>query len=68
MGTHISKVKSVNLDSWTEEQVESIKSKGNDYVNNLYNPNPQRHPLPSVNDDQYATRTITPRRPGHKEN
>ncbi|EDO33091.1 predicted protein, partial [Nematostella vectensis] len=29
LGVHISKVKSVNLDSWTEEQMASIQSWGN---------------------------------------
>ncbi|RCN42885.1 putative GTP-ase activating protein [Ancylostoma caninum] len=29
MGVHISKVKSVNLDSWTAEQVQSMRLMGN---------------------------------------
>lgn len=29
LGTHISRVKSVNLDKWTDEQVESMVEKGN---------------------------------------
>ncbi|KIM39153.1 hypothetical protein M413DRAFT_447485 [Hebeloma cylindrosporum] len=33
MGTHISKVKSVDLDVWTPEQMESIQKWGNHYAN-----------------------------------
>ncbi|KAJ1660196.1 Protein gts1 [Dispira simplex] len=47
MGTHISRVKSISLDVWTPEQIESIQSKGNTKVNDHYNPNPQLHPPPS---------------------
>ncbi|GLB36697.1 putative GTPase activating protein for Arf [Lyophyllum shimeji] len=35
MGTHISKVKSVDLDTWTPEQMQSIQKWGN-YLANLY--------------------------------
>jgi len=35
MGTHISKVKSVDLDTWTPEQIENMKKWGN-YKANLY--------------------------------
>ncbi|TFK71737.1 Arf GTPase activating protein, partial [Pluteus cervinus] len=35
MGTHISKVKSVDLDTWTPEQMESIQKWGN-HLANLY--------------------------------
>jgi len=35
MGTHISKVKSVDLDTWTPEQIENMKRWGN-YKANLY--------------------------------
>lgn len=62
LGTHISKVKSVTLDKWTDEQIEvilsginqfvlillqSIKSKGNSKVNMIYNPNSDKHSFPS---------------------
>ena len=47
LGTHISRVKSVNLDKWTDEQVESIASQGNAKVNAVYNPHPERFPFPS---------------------
>eukprot|EP00123_Amoebidium_parasiticum_P007780 comp18355_c0_seq1/m.19491 comp18355_c0_seq1/g.19491 ORF comp18355_c0_seq1/g.19491 comp18355_c0_seq1/m.19491 type:complete len:377 (-) comp18355_c0_seq1:225-1355(-) len=36
IGVHISKVKSTNLDTWTPEQIESMKKKGNTYVNDIY--------------------------------
>ncbi|EED16508.1 GTPase activating protein for Arf, putative [Talaromyces stipitatus ATCC 10500] len=38
MGTHISKVKSLSMDSWTSEQVENMKKRGNAIVNKEYNP------------------------------
>ncbi|KII91489.1 hypothetical protein PLICRDRAFT_51630 [Plicaturopsis crispa FD-325 SS-3] len=47
MGTHISKVKSVTLDSWTKEQVESMRQNGNVKSNAFYNPNETRHPPPT---------------------
>ncbi|KNE71323.1 hypothetical protein AMAG_15562 [Allomyces macrogynus ATCC 38327] len=39
LGTHISKVKSINMDIWTPEQIDSIRSKGNAKANALFNPN-----------------------------
>lgn len=33
MGTHISRVKSVDLDSWTDEQLQSIMKWGNARAN-----------------------------------
>eukprot|EP00126_Sphaerothecum_destruens_P007952 Sdes_comp20039_c0_seq4m12848 len=36
LGTHISKVKSVSLDSWTPELVENMKNMGNIRSNTLY--------------------------------
>ncbi|XP_062506557.1 stromal membrane-associated protein 1-like [Corticium candelabrum] len=36
LGVHISRVKSVNLDTWTDEQIESISSLGNSKVNSKY--------------------------------
>lgn len=35
MGTHISKVKSVDLDSWTDEQTQSMLKWGNSRANKL---------------------------------
>jgi stromal membrane-associated protein len=36
MGTHISKVKSVDLDAWTDEQIESMVKWGNQKCNNYW--------------------------------
>ncbi|RPD54233.1 ArfGap-domain-containing protein [Lentinus tigrinus ALCF2SS1-7] len=47
MGTHISKVKSLTLDTWTKEQVEFMKSTGNIKSNAHYNPDEIRHPPPT---------------------
>ncbi|CAE6483950.1 unnamed protein product [Rhizoctonia solani] len=47
IGTHITKVKSVNLDAWTKEQVESVKNMGNIASNAKWNPNESRHPPPT---------------------
>ncbi|KAJ2958799.1 hypothetical protein NQZ79_g5663 [Umbelopsis isabellina] len=59
MGTHISKVKSVSMDSWTPDQIESIRaSGGNDAVNRKYNPHPEKHPLPLADDDHGMERYI----------
>ncbi|KAI9137256.1 hypothetical protein BKA69DRAFT_937576 [Paraphysoderma sedebokerense] len=38
LGTHISRVKSITLDSWTPEQMESMTSQGNAKANAKYNP------------------------------
>ncbi|KAH9915756.1 putative GTPase activating protein for Arf-domain-containing protein [Fomitopsis serialis] len=47
MGTHISKVKSLTMDTWTKEQVEFMKSNGNVKSNAYYNPDETRHPPPT---------------------
>lgn len=47
LGSHISKVKSVTLDTWTKEQVESVRNMGNTKANELYNPDPLRNPPPT---------------------
>ncbi|KAF9515958.1 hypothetical protein BS47DRAFT_732405 [Hydnum rufescens UP504] len=49
MGTHISKV--VTLDTWTKEQVESMKTMGNLNANQIFNPNERRHPPPPDSDE-----------------
>ena len=36
MGTHISKIKSTTLDSWSPEQIQFVRSMGNDKVNAAY--------------------------------
>ncbi|KAI0540456.1 hypothetical protein GGR58DRAFT_130481 [Xylaria digitata] len=46
LGTHISKVKSLSMDSWTNEQVESMKRIGNAASNKTYNPQGKRPPVP----------------------
>ncbi|KAF8947598.1 hypothetical protein BGZ47_008490 [Haplosporangium gracile] len=46
MGTHISKVKSVSLDSWTQDDIDTMKNWGNGKVNSMYMPHPERHPPP----------------------
>ncbi|KAG0250753.1 hypothetical protein DFQ27_009219, partial [Actinomortierella ambigua] len=33
MGTHISKIKSVTLDAWTQEEIDNMKNRGNGKVN-----------------------------------
>ncbi|KAI0471280.1 hypothetical protein F4859DRAFT_114124 [Xylaria cf. heliscus] len=46
LGTHISKVKSLSMDSWTSDQVESMKRVGNAASNKTYNPQNKRPPVP----------------------
>jgi len=47
MGTHISKVKSTKLDSWTDDQLDWIAARGNTKMNQYYNPDTSLHPFPS---------------------
>lgn len=37
LGTHVSKVKSLSMDSWSADQVESMKTKGNMLSNKVFN-------------------------------
>ncbi|KIY49851.1 ArfGap-domain-containing protein [Fistulina hepatica ATCC 64428] len=46
MGTHISKVKSLTMDSWTKEQVDVMRENGNVKSNRYYNADETRHPPP----------------------
>ncbi|KAJ6590949.1 hypothetical protein DFH09DRAFT_1138168 [Mycena vulgaris] len=46
IGTHVTKVKSLTMDSWTREQTENMKQNGNIKSNQFYNPNEARHPPP----------------------
>ncbi|KAI1501951.1 putative GTPase activating protein for Arf-domain-containing protein [Biscogniauxia marginata] len=46
LGTHISKVKSLSMDSWTNEQVENMKRVGNVSSNKKYNPQNKKPPVP----------------------
>jgi hypothetical protein len=46
LGTHISKVKSLSMDSWTNEQVDNMRKVGNVTSNNIYNPEHSKPPVP----------------------
>ncbi|KXJ90924.1 hypothetical protein Micbo1qcDRAFT_195768 [Microdochium bolleyi] len=46
LGTHISKVKSLSMDSWTNEQVDSMKKTGNAASNAKWNPKNKKPPVP----------------------
>ncbi|KAF4629957.1 hypothetical protein G7Y89_g8181 [Cudoniella acicularis] len=46
LGTHITKVKSLSMDSWSNEQVENMKRVGNIASNKIYNPQNTRPPIP----------------------
>ncbi|SPO24567.1 related to AGE2 - ADP-ribosylation factor and GTPase activating protein effector [Ustilago trichophora] len=47
MGVHISKVKSITLDTWTREQVDRMKEVGNIKSNKKYNPDEMRNRPPT---------------------
>ncbi|KAJ5895089.1 hypothetical protein N7495_006780 [Penicillium taxi] len=51
LGTHISKVKSLSMDTWSSEQVDSMKSHGNLLMNKIYNPKNVKPPVPSDIDE-----------------
>ncbi|KAH7148546.1 hypothetical protein EDB81DRAFT_466494 [Dactylonectria macrodidyma] len=46
LGTHISKVKSLSMDSWSNEQVDNMRKVGNIASNNIYNPEHRKPPIP----------------------
>ncbi|CCF43352.1 UBA/TS-N domain-containing protein [Colletotrichum higginsianum] len=46
LGTHISKVKSLSMDSWSNEQVENMKKVGNVRSNQIYNQDNKKPPVP----------------------
>ncbi|KAI5467138.1 hypothetical protein BGZ63DRAFT_18300 [Mariannaea sp. PMI_226] len=46
LGTHISKVKSLSMDSWSNEQVDNMRKVGNISSNNIYNPEHRKPPVP----------------------
>ncbi|KAA8648927.1 putative GTPase activating protein for Arf [Aspergillus tanneri] len=54
MGTHISKVKSLSMDSWTSEQVDNMKSHGNTLMNKIFNPRNVKPPVPADVDEADA--------------
>ncbi|CAG8670524.1 14479_t:CDS:2, partial [Rhizophagus irregularis] len=58
MGTHISKVKSISLDSWTPEQIENMRQWGNLKANAKWNPHSELHPVPVNASDSEMERYI----------
>lgn len=46
LGTHISKVKSLSMDSWSNDQVDSMKRNGNANTNRTFNPQNTKPPIP----------------------
>ncbi|KAK6434345.1 Protein gts1 [Oleoguttula sp. CCFEE 5521] len=46
LGTHVSKVKSLSMDSWSAEQVENMRNVGNIASNRIYNPRSVRAEIP----------------------
>ncbi|KAJ5225499.1 hypothetical protein N7468_006724 [Penicillium chermesinum] len=51
LGTHISKVKSLSMDTWSAEQVDNMKSHGNLLMNKIYNPRNVKPPVPTDVDE-----------------
>ncbi|GAA6014346.1 hypothetical protein JCM11491_005050 [Sporobolomyces phaffii] len=51
IGSHISKVKSLTLDTWTRDQVDNMRKLGNVKVNSLLNPDERRNPPPPPDSD-----------------
>ncbi|KAJ1889190.1 Gtpase activating protein [Kickxella alabastrina] len=51
IGTHITKVKSINLDNWTPEQMEHFGRIGNKRANAYFNPHPEQHTAPRSDRD-----------------
>ncbi|KAF4162858.1 hypothetical protein CNMCM6936_001490 [Aspergillus lentulus] len=51
LGTHISKVKSLTMDTWTAEQVDNMKSHGNTLMNKIFNPKNVKPPVPKDIDE-----------------
>lgn len=46
LGTHVSKVKSLSMDSWTNEQVENMRRNGNVASNKIHNPRNSKPAIP----------------------
>ncbi|KAL4902241.1 hypothetical protein BDW74DRAFT_65953 [Aspergillus multicolor] len=81
MGTHISKIKSLSMDSWASDQVDNMKCHGNILVNKIYNPRNVQPPVPTDIDEsdacmerfirqKYQTRTLEdgkPKPPSRKD-
>ncbi|PYH40500.1 putative GTPase activating protein for Arf [Aspergillus saccharolyticus JOP 1030-1] len=51
LGTHISKVKSLSMDTWTDDQVDNMKSHGNNIMNKILNPKNVKPPVPTDVDE-----------------
>ncbi|KAJ5583041.1 Arf GTPase activating protein [Penicillium sp. DV-2018c] len=51
LGTHISKVKSLTMDTWTSEQVDNMKSHGNILMNKMNNPRGIKPAIPTDVDE-----------------
>ncbi|KAI4731735.1 ArfGap-domain-containing protein [Aureobasidium sp. EXF-10728] len=51
MGTHISKVKSLSMDSWSPDQVDNMKRVGNVVSNRTFNPQNVRPDIPTDADE-----------------
>ncbi|KAI5248746.1 ArfGap-domain-containing protein [Aureobasidium subglaciale] len=51
MGTHISKVKSLSMDSWSPDQVDNMKRVGNVTSNRAFNPQNVRPDIPTDADE-----------------
>ncbi|KAL4960410.1 putative GTPase activating protein for Arf [Aspergillus stella-maris] len=54
MGTHISKVKSLSMDTWTTEHVDNMRTHGNTIGNKIYNPRNVQPPVPTDIDESDA--------------
>ncbi|KAJ5129876.1 uncharacterized protein N7515_005915 [Penicillium bovifimosum] len=54
LGTHISKVKSLTMDTWTSEQVDNMKSHGNILMNKMNNPRGIKPAIPTDVDEADA--------------
>ncbi|CUS07063.1 unnamed protein product [Tuber aestivum] len=51
LGTHISKIKSISMDMWTNEQIDNMRSRGNVISNTVHNPDASKHPVPLNGED-----------------
>ncbi|KEY71993.1 hypothetical protein S7711_00014 [Stachybotrys chartarum IBT 7711] len=51
LGTHISKVKSLSMDSWSNEQVDNMRKVGNVASNQIYNSDNKKAPVPVDTDE-----------------
>ncbi|KAF2480669.1 hypothetical protein BDY17DRAFT_228522, partial [Neohortaea acidophila] len=79
LGTHVSKVKSLSMDSWSAEQVDNMKKVGNARSNAVYNPQGTRVDIPIDADEvdgvmerfirqKYESRTLSTGHPAARHN